>query len=150
MPIDQSPPNPDDLRALLNEVKWKAPLSVTMDIDFRLDKLTPPQARKLHALITLATAVHREPEPGRVRSLIFDLPQPVSEESVTVAEKLLKILGGENPTPFQVFRTLYDWQQSGLWRDLTLVVGKSGIEDVLLYDWMSDGERMLVGRIALF
>jgi hypothetical protein len=148
-PTDQSPPN-SDLRALLNEVKWEAPRSVTMEIDFRLDKLTPPQAEKLRKLITLATAVHREPKPGTGRSLIFDLSRRVSQEPLTVAAKLFEILGGENPTPFQVFRTLYDWQQSGLLRDLTLVVRKSGIEDMLLYDWLSDGERMFLGRIALF
>ena len=95
-PTDQSPPNSDDLGALLDEVKWEAPLSVTMDIDFRLDKLTPPQAEKLHKLIALATAVQREPEPGTGRSLVFDLSRRVSQEPVTVAEKLFEILGGKN------------------------------------------------------
>lgn len=148
-PTDQVLPNPD-LRALLNEVKWAVPLSITLNIDFRLDKLTPPQAQKLHDLLALATAVDREPEPGMGRSLVFDLPQPVSRGPMTVAEKLFEILGGKDPTPFQVFRTLYDWQQSGLLRDLVLVVRKSGIKDVLLYDWLSDGERLFLGRIALF
>jgi len=149
-PADQPHPNPD-LRDLLNEVKWEAPLSLTMDIDFRLDKLTSPQAEKLHKLTRLATAIHREPEPGTGRSLVFDFVQRVSQEPLTVAEKLFGILGGEeNPTSFSVFRTLYDWQVSGLLRDLTLVVRKSGIKDVLLYDWLSDGERMFLGRIALF
>jgi hypothetical protein len=148
-PTDQSPPN-RDLRDLLNEVKWEAPISVTMDIDFRLDRLPAWQAERLHKLIQLATAIRREPEPGTGRSLVFDLARRESPESSTVAEKLFEILGGENPIPFDVFRTLYDWQQSGLLRDLTLVVCKSGIEDVLLYDWLSDGERMFLGRIALF
>jgi hypothetical protein len=148
-PSGQAPPNPD-LRALLNEVKWEAPLSISMDIDFRLDRLLPPQAKTLHELITLATAVDREPEPGIGRNLVFDLAQTVSGESATVAEELFEVLGGEDPTPFQVFRTLYDWRQSGLLRDLAVVMRKSGAKDVLLYDWLSDGERMFLGRIALF
>lgn len=148
-PDEQPCPNPD-LRDLLKEVQWEAPLSVMMDIDFRLDRLTSPQAERLLKLIQLATVVHREPEPGTGRSLVFDLPQRVSEGDITVAEELFGILGGENPTPFDVFRTLYDWQQSGLLRNLNLVVRKSGIKDVLLYDWLSDGERMFLGRIALF
>lgn len=147
---ERTPPTRDGLQELLDEINWEASLSVVMDIDFRPDRLPPPQAKMLYALITLAAGVYRDPKPGTRRRLVFELPKSLSVESVTIAEKLLEILGGENPTPFEVFRTLYEWQKSGLLRDLNLTLRKSGIDDVLLYDWLSDGERMFLGRIALF
>lgn len=143
-------PTNSDLRELLNEVHWEALLSITMDLNFNLDKITNLQVSVLHKLITHAITVQREPKPGTGCRLVFDLCQLVPDEEITVAEKWFEILGGENATPFEVFRTLYSWQQDGLLRDLTLVVRKSGIPDILLYDWLSDGERMFLGRIALF
>ena len=163
---DQIHSNPA-LRQLLNEVGWREPVALSLCLEFQPTTLNRAQARQIYYLLKLASAVQREPEPGIGRRLIFDLHRPVPEKiaqefappPTTVAEALREILSNGLPGPWPVFETLYQWQQSGLLRDLTIALhaftqDKDGtqknIEDVLLYDWLSDGERMFLGRIALF
>lgn len=148
------------LRGLLGEVGWESPLSITLHINFQPDSLDKDRSQKLHDLYQIAASVAREPEPSSIRHLSFDLRRPVLKElklytleagtpPLTI-EALFEILGGENPTPFEVFYTLHTWQQSGLLCDVDLVLRRQELDDVLLYDWLSDGERMFLGRIALF
>jgi hypothetical protein len=141
-------------------VGWKFPLQVTFHINFQPESLNKEIGQMLHDLYRIAASVIRDPEPGEIRHLNFDLRRPLSKElelqtlqteipPLTI-EALFEILGGENPTPFGVFRTLHAWHQSGLLADLSLAVRKENLDDVLLYEWLSDGERMFLGRIALF
>jgi predicted ATPase len=138
----------DNLSALLKEVDWRWPLTLTLSVDLQPDRWSQPDAERLYRLIWLANAVSREPEPGTGRRLVFDLNLA---RAATVNE-VLYILGGEQPTPYEVFRTLQKWRTLGLLRDLTLTLRKhtTADRDVLLFDSLSDGERMFLGRIALF
>jgi predicted ATPase len=138
----------DNLSALLKEVDWRWPLTLTLSVDFQPDRWSQPDAERLYRLLWIANAVGREPEPGTDRRLVFDL-NPARAATVN---EVLYILGGEQPTPYEVFRTLQKWQTLGLLRDLTLTLRKhtAADRDVLLFDSLSDGERMFLGRIALF
>jgi hypothetical protein len=167
---NQPNPNPE-LRQLLDEVGWREPVALSLYLEFQPTTLTRAQARQIYYLLKLASAVQREPEPGIGRRLIFDLHRPVpgkvaqeiaqefGTHPTTTAEALREILSNGLPGSWPVFETLYQWQQNGLLRDLTIAIHdftkdkdgtRKNIEDVLLYDWLSDGERMFLGRIALF
>ncbi|MBV9614491.1 MAG: hypothetical protein JO031_03440, partial [Ktedonobacteraceae bacterium] len=66
-----------------------------------------------------------------------------------------EILGGGSTQAFAIFRQLFELQQQGILEDITIVLqkrnaGRNGKKGVLLYDWLSDGERVFLGRMALF
>jgi len=144
---------------LLKEVDWIAPTALNLTINFQPERLTTDQSAQLYDLIQLANRVRREPEPGTRRLLSFDIQTAIpsnlhfrNENIVTtgqIVHALYEILGGGQSTPYKVFKTLYDWQQTGLLTDLTLAIQKDKVEDLILYDWLSDGERMFLGRFSL-
>ena len=137
-----------NLSALLEEVDWRWPLTLTLNVDFQPDRWGQADAERLYRLIWLANGVSHEPEPGTGRKLVFDF----NESRAATVNEVLYILGGQQPTPYEVFRTLQKWRALGLLRDITLTLRKrtAADRDVLLFDWLSDGERMFLGRIALF
>nr|WP_246385537.1 AAA family ATPase [Armatimonas rosea] len=65
------------------------------------------------------------------------------------ARAILNALGG---TAFLAFKTIHEWHLRGLinLHDMQLVLRKHGVENLLLLDSLSDGERVFVGRMALF
>ncbi|MCP4695857.1 MAG: hypothetical protein GY862_03250 [Gammaproteobacteria bacterium] len=151
----------DKLGPLLREVGWNAPLSLCLTMNFQRENRTPAHKRNLLPLFALATDVVSEPEPGTHRRLFFDLgehprteglAQEIKELSLpdedSTAQALLEILGG--PLPFAVFSRLFSLHRQGLLEDIQIALRKTDVKEVLLFDELSDGEQMFLGRIALF
>jgi len=146
-------------RHLLEQIEWDYPTALSITINFQPDRISRAHSVQLYDLLQLANRVRREPEPGTHRLLSFDLQSTISNTIVyktpamgvpnLLIEALYQIFGGEDATPYKVFQTLYEWQQSGLLTDLSFAIKKSNLEDLILYDWLSDGERMFLGRFAI-
>jgi ABC-type multidrug transport system ATPase subunit len=143
------------LRAILNEIGWLYPVTIGLRINYDLTLWKKFRANlyKLRKLYECATSVLREPLNQPTRWLYFDLRQTISDgaskDNSTVAA-LLEALGDEDDTePFTIFRRLYDWQRQGLIDGVTIAIRKHGLDDALLYDWLSDGERVFLGRMSL-
>lgn len=147
------------LRGLLNKVDWLWLVSVNMQVQFQLDRLTQRQSSDLASLYRIATSVIRPSAVGDQRQLIFDLRQTLPDQpdtDTTTCAALIRVLCGrpdediDRITPFDTFKQLLTWQREGWLQDLTMTLRKRNVEDVLLYDWLSDGERVFLGRMALF
>lgn len=146
-------------RHLLDQIEWDYPTALNLTINFRPDRMSRTHSIQMYDLLQLANRVRREPEPGTHRLLSFDLQSSISkvfkyktpgiEAPDLMVEALYQILGGEEATPYKVFQTLYEWQQSGLLTDLSFAIKKTNLDDLILYDWLSDGERMFLGRFAI-
>ena len=144
---------------LLAEIDWGDPTSLNLTIDFQPDRITRANSVQLRDLFSLANRVRREPQPGTHRLLSFDLKSIVPEntdfktpglEAVSLTiEAIYQILGGSAASPYSVFQKLYEWQKSGLLVDINFVIRKKKVPDAILYDWLSDGERMFLGRFSL-
>lgn len=152
---DQSGERMPGLRGLLNEVGWGWLEGVHIEVAFDPVLLTAPKAKPylltLKKLYELASAAVRQPEPSNIRRLHFDLfrPAPESPDQLT-GEALFDVLRGESGTSYDAYRRLRDLQAIGLLTDLEMTLRRPGIDDLLLYDWLSDGERVFLGRMALF
>lgn len=146
-------------RTLLNEIDWENTISLNLTVDFQPDKIIRTHSIQLYDLFLIANRVRREPEPGTHRLLSFDLKSVVPEKidfktpdletAALTIEAIYQILGGSEATPYSVFQKLYEWQQSGLLVDINFVIRKKKVPVSILYDWLSDGERMFLGRFAL-
>jgi hypothetical protein len=145
---------------MLGEVEWGWPVTLTLNLNFQPERWAG-RAALLHDLIILANDIRRSPEPGETRHLVFDLQSLTRQErlfsnkriapGVKIAQSLFDLLA-DGKNAFSVFNTLRQLQQNGLLLDTRLSLRKSSEKDtdVLLFDWLSDGERMLLGRMALF
>ncbi len=132
-------------------------------------------ARNPENLRRLVTSAVRDPEGGAGRLLIYDLRQPLAEypaHDQSTAYALIEAIIQDNKAgqaaeatsadagdprtverdtlAFQVFSQLVRWHDDGLLEDIFLTVRKRHTDDLLLYDWLSDGERVFLGRMALF
>lgn len=140
------------LRNLLNEVGWRYPVTFGLRLNFELERWLEPDVRLIRQLYEAATAVIGEPEPGNERILLFDLREPKEDNQFTI-DHLLNVFQeaeSETVTPFDIFKQLYRWQQNGIISDVVLTIRKRGVDDLMLYDWLSDGEQEFMGRMALF
>jgi len=154
------------LRGLLNTVDWLWPESMVLRVKLDPAMYQRPELKPywgiLAELFKLAAQVIHQPEPSQERLLCFDLfrPDPGDPDRLS-AETLFEILGGEKGTAFDVFSRLRDLQDIGLLADVDMIVRMNRIEPgqlidkeqagvCLRYDWLSDGERMYLGRMALF
>ncbi len=167
----------ESLQKIFDELRlrWEAPLALSLWVNLDSAALDANHAAVIADLMKLAAAITPAPEPSQWRQLTFNLlarvptrdynANPSPEETDNgkiypgpqrlvfgdlIVKALLELLGGVGGKTYDVFRNLSDWQQNNLVRDVRLVMRKNDIEDVLLLDWLSDGERMLLGRIALF
>ncbi len=146
------------LRGLFNKIDWLWLISVNFQILFQPTRFSQ-QASALTRLYAIATAVIREPVPSDGRKLIFDLrrslPDQTDVDTNTCAALIRAICDKldtaiDEITPFDIFKQLLSWQEQGWLQDLTMSFCKRNVEDVLLYNWLSDGERVFLGRMALF
>lgn len=142
------------LRNLLNEVGWRYPVTFGIRLNFEPDQWLGPDTMRIRKLYEAATAVIGEPDPSNERLLLFDLrePAPNSKTQLTI-EALLDVFReeeSETVTSFDLFTQLYRWQQKGIISDVVLAIRKRGVDDLMLYDWLSDGEQLFVGRMSLF
>lgn len=153
------------LRGLLNEVGWLWPVSVTLNINYSPAGWARHTVVQIRDLYRQASNVVAEPQ-SPMRRLVFDLFAPakkIDEQNNPiddlndvnyVAEALYQLLGktGEDAQPkaFDVYRQLQVWQQEGILLDLEITLRKQHVDSLLRYDWLSDGERVFLGRMALF
>ncbi|BAY33701.1 hypothetical protein NIES2107_56020 [Nostoc carneum NIES-2107] len=146
------------LRGLFNKIDWLWLISVNLQVLIQPTHFSQ-QIRPLKRLYDIATAVIREPIPSNGRKLIFDLrrslPNQTDVDTSTCAALIRAICDKPDSaideiTPFDIFKQLLSWQEQGWLQDLTMTFCKRNVEDILLYNWLSDGERVFLGRMALF
>lgn len=147
------------LRGLLNEVDWVWPIYVGLHIELDMNSLVVRRQRaRLRRLYEAATSAIKQPEPSQIRLLSFDLhrPAPTADEGrtseVSTAQALAEALAdrADGFTAFEIYRTLYELRQQGILKGVEIALQKINLPDVLLYDWLSDGEQEFLGRMALF
>ncbi len=144
------------LRDILNEIDWLWPVTIGLRIAFHRERFKSDQIELLKRLYLVATKVIRDSEPSSSRTLFFDLQRIVYLEKYeeydkkSTLEALIGILGGMGADAFSMFKQLLLLQQQGVLEDITIALKKRQVEGVLLYEWLSDGERVFLGRMALF
>jgi energy-coupling factor transporter ATP-binding protein EcfA2 len=144
-----------NLRGILNELDWLWPITLKLHIIFRPNNFTKRQADLIKKLYKIATSVVREPEPGEIRYLIFDLRRPLaidgSKKTISTATALIEaIIGPHQNTAFNIFRSIYELYYNNILIDITIAFRKRNSENILLYDWLSDGEQLFLARMSLF
>lgn len=142
------------LRNLLNEVGWRYPVTFGLRLNFEPDQWLDLDTLRIRHLYEVATTVIAAPEPSNERLLLFDLREPApNNPSQLTIEALLDVFReeeSESVTSFDLFTQLYRWQQKGIIHDVILAIRKRSVADLMLYDWLSDGEQEFIGRMSLF
>ena len=161
------------LRGVLNRVNSLWPVTLVLRLNFDpilLRRLRPDIRANWRQLYQLATQVtgQTEGEEGQTypdRYLYFDLranQTRLENFPTNTAAALYQLLStgvdrDDTPTPFKVFSKLRRWQQEGRLSEVNLLIrqrplyqNRALLPDLLLYENLSDGERVLLGRMALF
>ena len=151
------------LRGLLGRAGWAWPVAVSLRLEFEPEAWLTGRLRSVAAWLSRATQVLTEPAPGKKRTLWFDLgskhqteqvPETVrrdNEEAIqTSGGALLELLGGPETSSFQRFERLVEVFTEGRFSDLNILLRKTETDDILSFDELSDGEQMVLGRMALF
>lgn len=154
------------LRELLSRAGWKWPVSVAVTIDFQPDGLPEKKLRRLLPWFYAAGEVIAQPNPSSLRILHYDIggefdpdlvpDAPGMEELHQVTEKtqgyaLLALIGNENNfSAYQRFQRLCDLHEEGLIAEISFCLRKDDSDDLIRFDELSDGEQMVLGRMALF
>jgi hypothetical protein len=153
------------LTGLLARAGWAWPVAVTVRLDFRPDRWTSVVSRQVAGWLARATTVIADPTPGTGRLLVFDLRGQHKPDSVPVdlrwadedairtgGEAFLALLGGRASTAFERFQRLIDLFETDAFSDIGVALRKSeeGLPHVISFDELSDGEQMILGRMALF
>lgn len=150
------------LRELLARGGWKWPVTIAVRMNFRPHAWRESQARRARDWLLCAGEVLSEPR-STYRTLYFDMRGPFSpsavdlygsskslETATTQGEALLGLIGGFDSTAFERFERLKELMESGFIEDLVVGVARTDTADVLRFDEFSDGEQMVLGRMALF
>lgn len=167
--------NKNSLQVLLERGGWHHLVSV----GFRSRLQTAAWDRKLcetaHDWWLCAGEVIGEPHPVEPRrTVLFDLKSAFDAQGLsfrivgdamstctTQGEALWTLLGGADATAFELFTRLLELNQSGLFDDVLLRLRREPVPEantvspetdigVLRYEELSDGEQMVLGRMALF
>jgi len=164
------------LQELLRRGGWHHLVSVAFRSHLQ-PKVWPRHLRETaHDWLLCAGEVIAEPHPSETRrTLYFDLKGDFSsyaetlisndnlQISTTQGEALWALLGGHEATAFELFTKLVELHQAGLFDDVELRLRRqtkpdelSGLDDqnndvgILRFEELSDGEQMVLGRMALF
>ncbi len=170
--IKNEPDTASGLRRLFNQVAWVWPVSVAFHIDFEPNKWSGAEAKQKNAILKhiyfLATEVVRKPEPCVQRRLYFDLYSQFDRDPFVVlkgdmpylfddtgsfkftGDGLIQFLGGQEAEPYDYFKKLLNLHRLGLLTDIQIALRKADVDDILLFDELSDGEQVYLGRMALF
>jgi hypothetical protein len=161
--IDKKLNNYEDkpgLRRLLSEVGWVWPVNISFVVNLQLDKWSAQDRKKILPLFQYATKVIGEPAPSTIRRLYFDLKEKTSKDAnldqpdadalAFTGQALQKFLGGSTAHPFDAFKQLLSLHTQGLINDIQIAIRKKDPEEILLFDELSDGEQVYLGRMALF
>lgn len=172
----QGTEEPSTLDKLLKRGGWHAPITVAFRMKFSPGQWSRTLIQTAHQWILCAGEAIAEPHPSIVRTLYFDLegafswqatPGLEDNESLslchTQGEALWTLLGGHEVSPFSLFSKLVYLYRSGLFEEVDLRLRREpkrgeqvelDAEDqdlgVLRFEELSDGEQMILGRMALF
>lgn len=164
------------LDTLLKRGGWHAPISVAFRMKFRPEQWPRTLIQTGHQWLLCAGEVIAEPNPSVMRTLYFDLegtfswqPTPGLEDNAglsgcrTQGEALWTLLGGREVSAFSLFTKLVYLYRTGLFEEVDLRLRrepKRGEQveldaeeqdlGVLRFEELSDGEQMILGRMALF
>lgn len=169
----------DDNKNALQELLERGGWHHLASVGFRSRLQASTWDRKLnetaHDWWLCAGEVIAEPHPVETRRTLFfdmkgalsaqDLPTRMTSDlstCTTQGEALWALLGGaEDATAFELFARLLDLNQAGLFDDVLLRLRRQPVPEassdavdqdigVLRYEELSDGEQMVLGRMALF
>lgn len=169
--------NLSPLQELLGRGGWHHLVSVAFRTRLQARVWSRTVCETAHDWLLCAGEVIAEPHPTESRrTLFFDLKGQFSGQDVatlvandglsistTPGEALWALLGGHEATAFELFTKLSELHQAGLFDDVELRLrrqAKPAIDadqseqekdiGVLRYEELSDGEQMVLGRMALF
>lgn len=168
--------NKNALQELLERGGWHHLVSAGFRSNLKPSAWDSKLCETAHDWWLCAGEVIAEPHPLEARrSVIFDLkgafsPLGLSFRSAardelatctTQGEALWALLGGEDSTCFELFTRLLELNQAGLFDDVLLRLRRQPVPEagseadgqdigVLRYEELSDGEQMVLGRMALF
>src|SRR5260370_19219747 len=97
--------------------------------------------------------VDLHPNGGSHPLVFYPRPERARNNSATAADALIKELppaSDDSITVFGMFQQLLQLQQQGILEDVTIALRKHTLKDLLIYDWLSDGEQVFIGRMAFF
>lgn len=145
------------LRDLFNEIDWLWPVNIRLRIALQPESILDRRTiQLLTRLYRIATVTHREPRLNHIRNLFFDLERILRMDDIPAYDTrrtlfaLTEILSDNNTQAFPIFQQLEELQRQGILEDISIGLKKRNVEGVLLFDWLSDGERLYLGRMALF
>jgi ABC-type transport system involved in cytochrome c biogenesis ATPase subunit len=154
------------LDGLLARGGWAWPVSVSVKQDSKIGGDIARHERQNYQLkldwLSHATQVIPEPYPGKLRTLWFDMGGNTKSIKSSEADAqdedaypsgaatLLKLLGGSGASAFERFEQLLDLLDRGVINDLNIMLRKIDHDDLLNFDDLSDGEQMVLCRMALF
>ena len=167
--------NKNALQGLLERGGWHHLASVGFRSRLQASTWDRKLCETAHDWWLCAGEVIAEPHPVETRRTLFfdlkgafgaqDLPTRTTSDlstCTTQGEALWTLLGGaEVATAFDLFTRLLDLNQAGLFDDLLLRLRRQPVPEfgsytadqdigVLRYEELSDGEQMVLGRMALF
>lgn len=168
---------PNPLQKLLGRGGWHHLVSVAFRSRMQADQWDQKLRETAHDWWLCASEVVAEPHPVEPRrTLWFDLKGPFNAQSMSFlspardelqtcasqGEALWALLGGaRDASSFELFTRLLELNQAGLFDDVLLRLRRApapteGAESnpadigILRYEELSDGEQMVLGRMALF
>lgn len=169
--------NKNALQKLLERGGWHSLVSVAFRSRLQTAQWDQKLCETAHDWWLSASEVIAEPHPVEVRrTLMFDLKGPFDVQGqsflsaagdelqtcTSQGEALWALLGGaKDASAFDLFTRLLDLKQAGLFDDVLLRLRRAPVAardeaisandvGVLRYEEMSDGEQMVLGRMALF
>lgn len=169
--------NKSALQELLERGGWHSLVSVAFRSRLQTAQWDQKLGETAHDWWLCASEVIAEPHPVEVRrTLMFDLKGPFDAQGpsflsaardelqtcTSQGEALWTLLGGaRDASAFDLFTRLLELKQAGLFDDVLLRLRRAPVADrdeaisandvgVLRYEELSDGEQMVLGRMALF
>ncbi|SDH55196.1 AAA domain-containing protein [Pseudomonas benzenivorans] len=175
--LRQRDDNKSALQELLERGGWHSLISVAFRSCLQTDQWDQKLCETAHDWWLCASEVLSEPHPVDVRrTLIFDLKGPFDAQGpsflsaardelqtcTSQGEALWVLLGGaKDASALDLFTRLLELNQAGLFTDVLLRLRRAPVAardeaisandvGVLRYEELSDGEQMVLGRMALF
>jgi ABC-type cobalamin/Fe3+-siderophores transport system ATPase subunit len=175
--VRQRHDNKSALQELLERGGWHSLVSVAFRSRLQAAQWDQKLCETAHDWWLCASEVLSEPHPVEVRrTLMFDLKGPFDAQGpsflsaardelktcTSQGEALWVLLGGaKDASTFDLFTRLLELNQAGLFTDVLLRLRRAPVATrdeaisandvgVLRYEELSDGEQMVLGRMALF
>lgn len=136
------------LRGLLSQVDWVWPVSLVIECHPSDDAIKQNDennsaSKFWKAYLETATTILPEQEPETKYRVIFDIDNRKKEQALVSLFDL-------NNSAFDIFQQMLNMHHDGMLDKISIALRKADTEDILLFDELSDGEQMFLGRMALF